>query len=386
MGAAIASRRLAAGWVFCGLSRLGGFVPLDKGERVSGWRIWIPLLLAAVSGGYFLGQRAPSVPGVPSEAGKIAPPVTVTTAFPERRAVDDSVRALGSLRADESVLVSPEIAGRVARIHFEEGQRVEAGAPLFDLDATELRAALEKSRAQELLDRLSFERVENLSKRNLASPQQYDETHARWLVSRAAASQDETRLAKTRLTAPFAGIVGLRKVSVGEVVQAGQPLANLESVDRLKVDFRIPEEFAGQLRPGQNLQVAVDAFAGRTFSGEVYAIDPRLDDQARAILLRGRLDNPDATLRPGMFARLTLVLSAGREALFVPEHAVTGLGSRQFVFVVEGNTATRREVKTGLHRDGAVEILDGLAADAALVVDGQMKLRDGAPVAVKNGG
>ncbi|HLF97160.1 MAG TPA: efflux RND transporter periplasmic adaptor subunit, partial [Methylococcaceae bacterium] len=188
------------------------------------------------------------------------------------------------------------------------------------------------------------------------------------------------------LIAPFAGIVGLRKVSVGEVVQPGQPLANLEAVDRLKVDFRIPEEFAGQLHPGQSLQVVVDAFPGRTFAGEVYALDPRLDDQARAILLRGRLANPDGMLRPGMFARLTLVLSAGREALFVPEHAVTGLGSRQFVFVVDGGKAVQREVKIGAHKDGAVEILDGLAADAAVVVDGQMKLRDGAPVAVKNGG
>lgn len=353
---------------------------------MSGWRIWIPLLLAAVLGGYFLGQRAPAVPGAPSEPGKAAPPIAVMTAFPEKRAVDDSIHALGSLRAEESVLISPEIAGRIARVHFEEGQRVESGAPLFDLDAAELRAALEKSRAQELLDRLSFERVENLSKRNLASPQQYDETHARWLVSRAAASQDETRLAKTRLIAPFAGIVGLRKVSVGEVVQPGQPLADLEALDRLKVDFRIPEEFAGQLHPGQSLQVVVDAFPGRTFAGEVYALDPRLDDQARAIVLRGRLENPDGMLRPGMFARLTLVLSAGREALFVPEHAVTGLGSRQFVFVVESGKAARREVKTGAHRDGAVEILDGLAADVAVVVDGQMKLRDGAPVVATTGG
>lgn len=353
---------------------------------MSGWRIWMPLLLAAVLGGYFLGQRAPSAPGVASEPGKAAPPILVATALPEKRAVDDSIHALGSLRAEESVLISPEIAGRIARVHFDEGQRVGAGAPLFDLDAAELRAALEKSRAQELLDRLSFERVENLSKRNLASPQQYDETHARWLVSRAAASQDETRLAKTRLAAPFAGIVGLRKVSVGEVVQPGQPLADLEALDRLKVDFRIPEEFAGQLHPGQGLHVVVDAFPGRTFTGEVYALDPRLDDQARAILVRGRLENPDGMLRPGMFARLTLILSAGREALFVPEHAVTGLGSRQFVFVVEGGKAARREVKIGAHRDGAVEILDGLAADAAVVVDGQMKLRDGALVAVKNGG
>ncbi|HLF98083.1 MAG TPA: biotin/lipoyl-binding protein, partial [Methylococcaceae bacterium] len=172
---------------------------------MTGWRIWIPLLLAAVLGGYFLGQRGPAAPAGLPNPGKAAPPIGVATAFPEKRSVEDSIHALGSLRAAESVLVSPEISGRVVHIHFEEGQRVEAGAPLFDLDASELRAALEKSRAQELLDRLSFERVENLSKRNLASPQQYDETHARWLVSRAAASQDDTRLAKTRLIAPFAG-------------------------------------------------------------------------------------------------------------------------------------------------------------------------------------
>lgn len=353
---------------------------------MSGWRIWLPLLLAAVLGGYFLGRHTPSVPAVSPDAGKAVPPVAVSTARPERRAVEDTLNALGSLRADESVLISPEIAGRVARIHFQEGQRVEAGALLFELDADELRAVLEKSRAQELLDRLSFDRVENLSKRNLASPQQYDETRARWQVSRAAASQDETRLAKTRLTAPFAGVVGLRRVSVGEVVQAGQPLADLEALDRLKVDFRIPQEFAGRLRPGQALHIAVDAFPGRTFAGEVYALDPRLDDQARSVLLRGRLDNPDGVLRPGMFARLTLVLSAGRDALFVPEHAVTGLGSRQFVFVVEDGKALRREVKTGAHRDGAVEVLDGLAADAEVVVDGQMKLRDGAPVTAAHGG
>jgi membrane fusion protein (multidrug efflux system) len=355
---------------------------------MSGWRIWIPLLLAAALAGYVIGQRAPSA--LPANSlpmpGDAAPPAAVVTAFPQRRTLADEIRAVGSLRAEESVLVSPEISGRVARVHFQEGQRVEAGAPLFDLDATELRAALEKSRAQETLDRLSFGRIENMRRRNLASAQQYDEAHARWLASRATVEQDAARLAKTRLAAPFAGLVGLRRVSVGEVVQPGMPLADLEALDRLKVDFKIPEEFAGRVRPGLGLDIAVDAFPGRSFSGEVYALDPRLDDQARSILLRGRLANPDGVLRPGMFARLTLVLSAGREALFIPEHAVTGLGSRQFVFVVEGSKAARREVKTGAHRDGAVEILDGLPADAAVVVDGQMKLRDGAPVTVTNGG
>lgn len=336
---------------------------------------------AAIAGALLWPQRhALATSAAP--AAPMATAIPVKTALPQRLAVADQAQAVGSFIADESALVSAEIGGRVRGIHFAEGQPVAAGALLVQLEPDEYRATAAQSRAQAVLDKLSLERTAEVRRRNLASQQSLDEAQARWQQSQALAQRDRLRLDKTEIRAPFAGVAGLRRVSPGDYVEPGQALVNLEALDLLKLDFALPEQYAGRVAAGQKISALVDAYPGETFIGELYAVDPRLDEQTRSLKLRGRFANADRRLKPGMFARLTLAFGADRQALFVPEHALIGVGSRQYVYRLEGDKARLAEVATGQHRDGLLEITAGLAADTAVVVDGQMKLRDGAAVRV----
>lgn len=306
--------------------------------------------------------------------------VPVKTAAPRRLAVADSAQAVGSFIAEESAVVSTEIGGRVKSIHFAEGLAVKAGDLLIQLEPDEYQATAAQSRAQAALDKLSLARTEEVRRRNLTSQQLLDEAQARWQQSQALAQRDQVRLEKTEIRAPFAGLAGLRRVSPGDYVTPGQALVNVEALDTLKLDFALPEQYAGRVAAGQKITARVDAYPGEEFIGELYAIDPRLDEQTRSLKLRGRIANAGRRLKPGMFVRLILALGADRQVLFVPEHALIGIGSRQYVYLAVENKAVKTEVATGQHRDGLVEISSGVAADSAVVVEGQMKLRDGAAV------
>ncbi|BBL69649.1 efflux RND transporter periplasmic adaptor subunit [Methylogaea oryzae] len=306
----------------------------------------------------------------------------VKTAAPQHLPVADSAHAVGSFIADESAVVSAEIGGRVKSIHFTEGLSVKAGELLILLDPDEHQATAAQSRAQANLDKLNLGRTEEVRRRNLASQQALDEAQARWQQSQALAQRDQVRLGKTEIRAPFAGVTGLRLVSPGDYVTPGRPLVNVEALDTLKLDFALPEQYAGKVAPGQKITAKVDAYPGEEFAGELYAVNPRLDEQTRSVKLRGRFANTGRRLKPGMFARLTLALGADRQALFVPEHALIGIGSHQYVYRTEENKAVKTEVTTGQHRDSLVEITSGLAADSPVVVEGQMKLRDGATVRI----
>lgn len=320
-----------------------------------------------------------------SAADTPAPPraIQVRTQTPQLRALTDEVAAVGAFRADESVVLTAEIAGRIQSIQFKEGQAVQVGAPLIQINAAEARAVAAQSQAQAELDQLNFARLDKMHARSLISQQQWDEARARSRQAQAAAQRDRVLLDKTVLRAPFSGVLGLRQVSPGDYVSPGQALVNLEALDALKLDFTLPERYAGQVRADLSVQARVDAYPDRVFSGQVLAVDPRLEEQTRSVRVRARFANADHRLKPGMFARLSLALGAPRNALFVPEHALVGQGSRQSVYCVDNGVAHLIEVHlTGLHREGEAEIDSGLRADCAVVVDGQMKLRDGASVAL----
>jgi membrane fusion protein (multidrug efflux system) len=346
----------------------------------------IVLLLAlAAAALYFWQQRSAPLPTPQAAAPPAAMVLPVKTALPQRQAVADTAEAVGSFIADESAWISAEISGRVSGIHFAEGQPVKAGELLVQLEPDEYRAALEQSRAQERLDQLSWQRTEAVRSRNLSSQQDLDEAEARWRQSQALVLRDQVLLRKTELRAPFSGVAGLRRVSPGDYVSAGQALVNVEALDRLKLDFTLPEHYAGRVAAGQTLQARVDAYPGENFTGELYAVDPRLDEQSRSLRLRGRIANAERRLQPGMFAHLILSLGSERQALFVPEHALVGIGSRQYVYRVQDGQAKLNEVVPGMHRDGWVEITQGLFGDSPIVVEGQMKLHDGAAVQVLPG-
>jgi membrane fusion protein (multidrug efflux system) len=365
----------------------------------------VALAIAAAAGaGYWLGQRpaatqgaapatgapggapakgpgmagAPGGPGggggVPVEVVKVA-----TTSLPQ------SITTVGSLRSDESVTVRPEVAGRIAAINFQEGQRVAKGVVLVRLDPTINEAEVQQARANLKLARSKYERAVDLAKSNFISGQARDEAENNLRVAEAALALVEARLAKTEIKAPFAGVIGLRSVSVGDYVKEGADIVNLESIDPLKVDFRVPEVYLRQVKVGQALQVALDAFPGKTFEGRVYAMNPLLDAAGRAVVIRAQVKNADASLRPGMFARVRLITSEAADALVVPEQALVPQGTEQFVFKVADGRAVRAKVEVGQRREAMAEVLSGLSAGDVVVVAGHQRLRDGVPVTVKGG-
>lgn len=354
------------------------------------------IALTFAGAGYWLGNRgAPIVaPGgagaAPARApgaaaGPGGPPgagggIAVEMARVAKTNLPQAVTAVGTLRSFESVMLRPEIAGRIAEFLFDEGQRVAKGALLVRLDASVPQAELQQARANLVLAQAKFERAIDLQGKGFVSSQAREEAENNLKVAQAAVAVAEAKLAKTAIVAPFAGVLGLRSASVGDFVKDGADIVNLEAIDALKVDFRVPEVHFGKLRIGQTLHLALDAFPGRSFAGRIYAINPAIDAAGRAVVLRATVQNVDGRLRPGGFARVSLLLDEQGEALVIPEQALVPAGEDQFVFKVQEGRAQRVKVEIGQRRDGRVEVLRGLSADEAVVIAGQMKLRDGAPV------
>jgi membrane fusion protein (multidrug efflux system) len=294
----------------------------------------------------------------------------------------DEATAVGTLRADEAVTLRPEIAGRIAEIRFKEGERVERGAVLVQLDQAELAAVLASSRAQAGLDQQRLERAADLFRKNFISQQAYDEARANYARSAAKQREDEARLAKTVIRAPFSGVAGLRQVSEGAYVAAGTDIARLEKIDQLKLDFRVPELYVGRLKPGQAVRVQLDAYGEQGFPGSVYAIEPAVDEATRTVLVRARIANPERKLRPGMFARVWAQLAVRKNAVWVPEQAIVPRGQDSFVFRVVDGKAQMVKVQTGVRKVGEVEIAQGIAAGDMVVIEGVQRLGPGSAVNV----
>ena len=298
-------------------------------------------------------------------------------------AFDDDVSAVGTLVSNGSVVLRPEVAGRVAAIRFRDGGAVRKGDVLVELDAAVQSAEARQARAELSLAEANARRVNDLFAQKFVSGSARDEAVSRLEVARASASLAQARLARTRIRAPFDGIVGIRKVNVGDYVRDGDALINIEDIAVLKLDFRLPEIYLGRLKPGQELEVTSDVAPGAVFPAVVEAIDPLVDAEGRAVRLRARLDNAGGRLRPGVFARVRLIVERRDNVAMVPETAlIPAPGQAQFVFRVEDGRARRVEVKTGMRRATKVEIVEGLSSGDRVVIAGHLKLRDGMPVTV----
>ena len=290
--------------------------------------------------------------------------------------------AVGSLRSDESVTIRPEVAGRISEIGFREGQRVAKGSTLIRFDASVQRAELAQAEANLGLSKSRIERSRDLFNKGFISAQARDEAESNFKVAQATYDLSQARLTKLEIKAPFSGIVGLRTVSIGDYVKDGQDIVNLEEIDPLKVDFKIPEIYLKQVAVSQSLQITLDAFPNQTFQGKVFAINPLVDTNGRSIVIRATVKNTDARLRPGMFARVRLLFSNERDSVAVPEQSLIPVGDEQYLFKVVDGRAQRFKVEIGQRRDGQVEVLQGLVAGEVVVTAGQLKLRDGSQVKI----
>ncbi|MFP7723089.1 efflux RND transporter periplasmic adaptor subunit [Lysobacter sp. A3-1-A15] len=340
------------------------------------------IVLLALAG--LAGCGGDDADGAPAAAG--GPPggmqLPVETVTIQPRPLQSGLDTVGSLRADESVVVRPEVAGRIQRIHFTEGGTVRAGQPLFTLDASLARASYNEAAANLANSRSANTRAQELARDQLIARSDADNTRAALAVDRARVASAQAALAKMTLTAPFSGQVGLREVSVGEFVNVGQDLVTLVRLDPIEVDFSLPETAMSQLRTGQNIRLTVDAYPDDTFGGEVVAIDPVIDPASRSARVRARIPNPDGRLHPGQFARLQLQTGAGGDALMVPEQALMQDGETRYVYTVVDGKAKRTPITTGVRVPGFFQVVEGLQAGDVVITAGQAKpmMQDGMPV------
>jgi membrane fusion protein (multidrug efflux system) len=350
--------------------------------------IVVCVLLAAVTGGYWYLQRPQEPPAAQAAVQEqaAAESIVVEAVEVEVGRVVDATTVTGTLRSDEDATISTEISGRVSGVHFREGQMVGQGDLLFTLDDAIYRAELATAEANLELSKRNYERASELLERNAGTERAKDEAVAQMAIDQAEVNLARTRLDKTRITAPFDGVIGLRQVSVGEYVTPGQDLVNLEDIEPIKVDFRIPERLLAAVDAGQAIEITVEAWPERTFDGAVYAINPQVDAAGRSIILRAQIENEKRLLRPGLFARVKLITDQREQALLVPEQAIVPQGGKRYVFKVVDGKVKRTEVEVGTRRVGEAEILSGLKAGDVVVTAGQMKLQDGVAVRVLEGG
>jgi len=296
--------------------------------------------------------------------------------------LQEDLQAVGSLQSNESVILRPEVAGRIAAIGFRDGQVVRKGQMLIALDNALNAAEVAQMKAEYDLALANLRRSEDLASRKFISSSAQDTAASNAQVADAKLKLAQARASKMRIVAPFDGVVGIRSVSLGDYVKDGTDLVNLEDVRVLKVDFRLPERNLTQIKVGQSIEVVADALPGERFNGLIDAINPRIDANGRSLEIRARLENSGGKLRPGMFVRVRVIVGERANALMLPEEAIVPQGSEFFVYKVVEGQARRLPVKIGVRRDAMVEIVEGLAAGDQVVTSGMRLSRDGQPVRV----
>lgn len=298
----------------------------------------------------------------------------------------DRVEALGTALANETVVITADTTEKVSAIHFEDGQVVEEGQLLVTLDKSEEEATLSAAQARLSEAQLSYNRARDLQKTNALSKATLQQRLATLKEAQSGIEAIQSRIDELTITAPFAGILGLREVSVGALVQPGDTITTIDDLSRIKVDFDVPSVFLPALKPGLPIIGKVDAYKGKEFRGEVQTVNARVDPVTRTVRVRAILPNPDTLLKPGLLMTIIL-LKDQREALLVPEEALIKRENKNFVFVVaeeDGKAiAQEREVKIGARQPGQVEILDGLRLGEKVITHGTLKVRSGMEVEVR---
>jgi len=339
-----------------------------------GWFLAGLLALAACKSNDARGQPGPGGGGGP-------PGLPVEVARAREDTVVDAIQATGQVEAVQAIEVRPEVEGRIVEILMREGAEVAAGQPLFRIDDAELKAQVDRAAAQRDLARQALERTRLLVAQHAAADADLERAEAAARSAQADYDLLRVRLERTVVRAPFAGIVGQRRGSLGDYVTTGTDLAPLSTVDPQRVAFAVPERYATALRRGQAVEFRVAAVPGETFVGTVDFVSPAVELPARTILVKAVVPNRRRLLQPGMFVEARLATGVRPRAVIVPEEAILALQGKFYVWAVVDGKATRREVELGVRTPGQVEITSGVAAGEAVVVGGLELLQEGAPVA-----
>jgi membrane fusion protein, multidrug efflux system len=332
---------------------------------------------------------APAAASMPAAAGSgaVGGPIAVEVARASVVRIEDDAQAVGSLRSRQGVMLRPEVSGRIARLGFADGQRVKRGQLLVQLDDTLQRAQLQQAQAQASIARTNLQRNRELLAQNFVSASAVDQTAAALEVAEAQVALAQAQLERMRIVAPFDGVAGIATVNLGDYVKDGADLVNIEDASSMSVDFRLPERYLARLKPGQPVEVQVDALPGRNFSGRIDAVDSQLDANGRSLLVRARLPNPQGELKAGMFARSRTVFAVREQAVVVPEEALVPQGGRQYLVKVvdgpSGPVSQRIEARLGVRLPGRAEILEGIAVGDLVVTAGQARLMRGDGLALR---
>lgn len=334
------------------------------------------------------GSAAAAPQGGASAPAGTPKPVGVELAKAETMRLQDDAQAVGTLRSRQSVMLRPEVAGRITALGFSDGAQVRKGQLLVQLDDALQRAELAQANAQLAVAKANHERNKELVAQKFVAQRVVDESAAALQVVQAQVTLAQAKLGRMAIVAPFNGTLGLRVINVGDYVKDGADLVNLEDTSAMLVDFKLPERVLRKVGKGQKVEMALDALPGKSFAAHIEAIDPLLDVNGRALSVRAVLPQSaekGVVLRPGMFARVTTVFGVNDEALVVPEEAIVPQGGKQYVIkAVEAAgalTSQRQEVTLGVRRQGKVEITKGVALGELVVVAGQQRLqKDGTPL------
>ena len=327
------------------------------------------------------------------------PPISVAAAKAEQMQWQSRLPAIGTLRARQGVDLTVEVGGTVKELLFQSGEKVELNQPLLQLDSAVEQASLGTAQAELGLARVEFERGRSLVSRQTISKSEFDRLSAQLQKANASVAQLKATLDKKRILAPFAGTIGIRQVDVGDYVATGTTIATLQDLTRLHVDFYLPEQNTPQLAIGEQVRIKVAAYPDEVFEGEIDAINPKVEDATRNLLIRAALDNPQGRLLPGMFADLAVLLPSEAAQVVVPETAITYTLYGNSVYVIEPQkgedgqpqqddkgqpvlAVQRRFVDTGERREGLVVVNKGLQPGEQVVTAGQLKLDNGARVAI----
>ena len=352
-------------------------------------RMTVVLVLLAATFGlifglkYVQGQKTAAAQRLPP------PPATVAAGKVEQESWRASLRSVGSLVAVNGISVTAEVAGIVSSIHFESGEPVEEGAVLVRFDSDVDEAALEALRADRQLAEIQFKRAQELVAKRALSRSEYDEAETRFAAAQARVAEQRERIELKTIRAPFSGLLGLRVADLGQYLEPGDPIVSLEALNPIYVDYSVPERYLQRIGVGQELTLRFDAVPGRLFTGRVLALEPGVDQGTRTVKVRGKVENPNGELRPGMFAEVHTLEGGTRTVLTVPRTAISFNTFGDFVFVIEEDergalVVARRQISTGAVREGRVEVESGLRVGERVVRAGIVKLREGQPVDIDN--
>ncbi len=331
------------------------------------------------------GAAAGGPTGSPGGPGGPAP---VEVAKAEEATLTDDIQAVGSLKSDRGVMLRPEVSGRIAKLGFANGAKVQRGQLLVQLDDTLQQAQLKQADAQASIARTRLQRNRELQGQGFVSQSAVDQSMADLQVADAQVALAQAQILRMKVMAPFSGTAGLRLVDEGDYVKDGADIVNIEDLSAITVQFALPERTLDRLRVGQLIDLSLDALPGRTFKGRVTALDSQVDANGRALQVLAKVDNTGALLKPGMFARPRVVFATRQGAVLVPEEALVPFGGRQLIFkLVDGangqKMSQRLEVKIGLRLPGKVEILDGLKPGDTVITAGHSRLLRGDSVPVR---